>query len=119
MPKANVARIEILRLGDSLYSDGRRPAAKSTALDSAIAMTALMALGQSTFAAGDHAKGKVAFAAKCGICHETGLGANPFVGPELNGIWGRLAASVPNHTKYSDGLKKLRETGDKLIADPT
>ena len=89
-------------------------------------MTALMALGQSTFAAGDHAKGKVAFAAKCGICHETGLGANPFVGPELNGIWGRLAASVPNYTKYSDGLKKLRETGfvwtqenlDKLIADP-
>ena len=45
-----------------------------SALHSAIAMTALMA--QSTFAAGDHAKGKVAFAAKCGICHETGLGAN-------------------------------------------
>ena len=37
-----------------------------SALHSAIAMTALMA--QSTFAAGDHAKGKVAFAAKCGIC---------------------------------------------------
>ena len=36
------------------------------------------------------------------------------------------AASVPNYTKYSDGLKKLSETGfvwtqenlDKLIADP-
>ena len=41
-----------------------------SALHSAIAMT----LGQSTFAAGNHAKGKVAFAAKCGICHETGLG---------------------------------------------
>ena len=47
-----------------------------------------------------------------------GSWSQPVLGPELNGICGRLAASVPNHTKYSDGLKKLRETGDKLIADP-
>jgi cytochrome c len=89
-------------------------------------MTALMALGGSALAAGDAAKGKADFAARCAICHQTGLGANPFVGPELNGIVGRDPASVPNFTRYSDGLKKLRESGfvwtekdmDKWIANP-
>jgi cytochrome c len=92
----------------------------------AVAMTAFMALGGSAFAAGDAAKGKAAFAAKCAICHQAGLGANPFVGPELNGIVGRDAASVANYTMYSDALKMLRESGfvwteenmDKWIADP-
>ena len=92
----------------------------------AVAMTALIPLDGSAFAAGDAAKGKAAFAVKCAICHQAGLGANPFVGPELNGIVGRDAASVPNYTKYSDGLKKLRRSGfvwteedmDKWIADP-
>ena len=42
----------------------------------------------------------------CATCHQEGLGANPFVGPELNGIVRRDAASVANYTKYSDGLKK-------------
>ena len=91
----------------------------------ALAMTVLTALGGSAFAAVDGAKGKAAFATKCAICHQEGLGANPFVGPELNGIVGRDAASVANFTKYSDGLKKLRESGfvwtdenmDKWIAD--
>jgi cytochrome c2 len=56
-------------------------------------------------------KARWAFAAKCGICHETGLGANPFVGPELNGIWGHFAASVPNYTKYSDGFEEAERLG--------
>jgi cytochrome c len=92
----------------------------------AIAVAAMLAIGGSAFAAGNAAKGKAAFAAKCASCHQEGLGANPFVGPELNGIVGRDAASVANFTKYSDGLKKLRESGfiwteenmDKWIADP-
>ena len=92
----------------------------------AVAVATSMALGGSAFATGDAAKGKAAFAANCATCHQEGLGANPFVGPELNGIVGRDAASVANYTKYSDGLKKLRELGfvwteenmDKWIADP-
>ena len=98
----------------------------SSGLRFALAITVLTVFGGSAFAAGDAAKGKAAFAAKCAICHQEGLGANPFVGPELNGIVGRDAASVANFTKYSDGLKKLRESGfvwtdenlDKWIADP-
>ena len=92
----------------------------------AVAMAALMALEGLAFAAGDAAEGKTAFAAKCAICHQAGLGASPFVGPELNAIVGRDAASVANYTRYSNGLKKLRDSGfvwteenmDKWIADP-
>ena len=91
----------------------------------AVAITALMAFGGSAFAAGDADKGKAAFA-KCSICHQAGLGAKPFVGPELNGIVGRDAASVANYTMYSAGMKKLGDSGlvwteeniDKWITDP-
>jgi cytochrome c len=91
----------------------------------AVAMTALMAFGGSALAQGDATKGKAAFA-KCAICHQAGLGAEPWVGPELNGIVGRKAASVANYTMYSAGMKKLGDSGwvwteeniDKWIADP-
>ena len=74
---------------------------------------------------GDAAKGKAAFA-KCGICHQVGPGAKTLVGPQLNGIVGRKAASVSDYTMYSAGMKKLGEQGfvwneqniDKWIADP-
>jgi cytochrome c len=86
---------------------------------------ALIVLGGSAFAAGDAEKGKAAFA-KCGICHQVGPGAKTLVGPELNGIVGRKAASVADFPSYSAGMKKLDESGfvwteeniDKWIADP-
>ncbi|MGH6749270.1 MAG: c-type cytochrome [Methyloceanibacter sp.] len=76
------------------------------------------------FAEGDATKGKAAFA-KCGICHQVGPGAKTLVGPELNGIVGRKAASVADYP-YSAGMKKLGADGwvwteeniDKWIADP-
>jgi cytochrome c len=75
-------------------------------------------------AEGDAAKGKAAFA-KCGICHQVGPGAKTLVGPELNGIVGRKAASVADYP-YSAGMKKLSDSGwvwteeniDKWITDP-
>ena len=85
---------------------------------------ALMALSGPALAEGDATKGKAAFA-KCGICHQVGPGAKTLVGPELNGIVGRKAASVADYP-YSPGMKKLGEEGftwtdehiDKWIADP-
>jgi cytochrome c len=82
-------------------------------------------LGGSAFAAGDAEKGKAAFA-KCAICHQIGAGAKNGVGPELNGIVGRKAASVADYPTYSAGMKKLgadsyvwtEENIDKWIADP-
>jgi cytochrome c len=55
-----------------------------------------------------------------------GPGAVTVVGPELNGIIGRKAASIANYPMYSDGLKLLGELGvvwteanlDRWIANP-
>ena len=90
-----------------------------------VAVVALFALTAPVHAEGDAAKGKEAFA-KCAICHQVGPGAQNLVGPELNGIVGRKAASVASYTMYSAGMKKLGEEGftwteaniDKWISDP-
>jgi cytochrome c len=87
-------------------------------------LVALVAVSGPAFAAGDAAKGKAAFA-KCGICHQVGPGAKTLVGPELNTVVGRKAASIPDYP-YSPGMKKLGEQGwvwtpeniDKWTADP-
>ena len=89
------------------------------------AAVALFALSATAFAQGDATKGKAAFA-KCGICHQVGPGAKTLVGPELNGVVGRKAASVADYSMYSAGMKKLGEQGfvwdeqnlDKWITDP-
>lgn len=86
----------------------------------------LVALSGPAFAEGDATKGKAAFA-KCAICHQLGPGAKTLVGPELNGVVGRKAASVADYASmYSPGMKKLGEQGfvwtpeniDKWIANP-
>jgi cytochrome c len=90
-----------------------------------ISAVVLVALSGPSFAEGDATKGKAAFA-KCGICHQVGPGAKTVVGPELNGIVGRKAASVADYAMYSAGMKKLGADGyvwteeniDKWIADP-
>jgi cytochrome c len=84
----------------------------------------LVALAGPASAGGDAAKGKEAFA-KCAICHEVGPGAKTLVGPELNGIVGRKAASVEGYS-YSPGMKKLGEASfvwteeniNRWISDP-
>ena len=89
-----------------------------------LAAVTLIALSGPASAAGDAAKGKEAFA-KCAICHQIGPGAKTLVGPELNGIVGRKAASVEGYP-YSPGMKKLGDEGfvwteaniDKWITDP-
>jgi len=70
---------------------------------------AFVAMTAPAFAAGDVEAGKAAFA-KCGICHQVGPNAQTLVGPELNGIVGRKAASVADYP-YSPGMKKLGEEG--------
>lgn len=89
-----------------------------------VAAVALFALSTPAQAQGDAAKGKAAYA-KCAICHQIGPGAQNGVGPELNNIVGRKAASVAGFT-YSPGMVKLGGEGytwteanlDKWIADP-
>lgn len=77
----------------------------------AIGVGLLVALSGPAFAAGDAAKGKEIFATTCGLCHQVGEGAKTLVGPELNGVVGRPAASIADFPGYSEGMKKLGAGG--------
>ena len=62
---------------------------------------------------------------KCAVCHQVGQGAKNRVGPQLNGIFGRVAGTVDG-VKYSesmtrmgnDGLVWTTETLDAYIENP-
>jgi cytochrome c len=53
--------------------------------------------------AGDPKAGATVFK-KCQACHAVGENAKNKVGPELNGLFGRAAGSVPDY-KYSEAMK--------------
>lgn len=65
----------------------------------AIALAAVVAVGvygsSASRAEGDAAKGKAAFVRQCAICHTTEKGGDNRVGPNLFGIVGRKAGTVP------------------------
>ena len=52
---------------------------------------------------GNAERGSEVFA-KCSGCHQVGKGAENGIGPHLNGIFGRRAASVADDFRYSKGL---------------
>ncbi len=92
---------------------------------SALILTAVLAAGGGWSAElGDPDKGAVVFR-KCTSCHEIGADARNRIGPQLNGIFGRAAGSVPE-VKYSasmlragsDGLIWTQETLDAYIENP-
>ena len=60
---------------------------------------------------GDPAAGEKVFA-KCRVCHQIGEGAKTAVGPELNGVVGRKAGSVPGYS-YSTANKSSGITWDE------
>jgi cytochrome c len=69
-------------------------------------LIAALAIAPAAARAGDKADpaaGAKTFAA-CSICHRVGEGAENVVGPELNGIVGRKAGSVPSFA-YSEAMK--------------
>ncbi len=63
----------------------------------------LLIASMATGLADDVEKGEKSFK-KCLICHAIGPGAQNKVGPELNGLDGRRAGTVPNYS-YSDANK--------------
>lgn len=83
-------------------------------------LTLLLAAGAGATAA-DPASGARIFK-KCQACHAVGEGAQNKVGPELNGLFGRQAGSVPDYS-YSDanktsGIVWTEETFAAYIRDP-
>jgi len=58
----------------------------------------------------DAASGEKVFR-KCQACHAVGEGARNKVGPQLNGIVGRQAASVEGYRYSKPAVEKAAETG--------
>jgi cytochrome c len=75
-----------------------------------------LALLSTAASAGDAANGKTVFG-RCAICHTVQKGGAIGLGPNLFGVAGRKAASLPNFT-YSAALKNsgITWTPDKLKA---
>jgi cytochrome c len=57
--------------------------------------------------------GKAVFA-QCRICHQVGEGAKNVVGPQLNGIFGRTAGTVPGFS-YSTANKQSAVVWDDSV----
>jgi len=70
---------------------------------------------------GDPAAGEKVFA-KCRVCHQIGEGAKNAVGPELNGVVGREAGSVPGYgystANKSSGITWDEATLKRYLKDP-
>ncbi|MTI43347.1 cytochrome c [Roseibium hamelinense] len=75
-----------------------------------IAGAAFLALSAQASAEGDAAAGESVFR-KCQACHAVGEGARNKVGPQLNGVVGREAASVEGYRYSKAAMEKAPETG--------
>ena len=94
------------------------PAAPAATAEQAKAIAAALPAPYNT---ADLANGEAKFA-QCRSCHTPTQGGGNLVGPNLWGVFGRKAASIPDFN-YSDGLKSSGITWDaaqldKWIADP-
>lgn len=74
-----------------------------------IAVLILAAAPLAAQAEGDPAAGEKSFR-KCSACHQVGEGATNKVGPVLNGVVGRAAATAPEF-KYSKAMAEQGEAG--------
>ena len=68
-----------------------------------VALSTVLVLASLPALAGDPKAGAQVFK-KCQACHAVGEGARNKVGPELNGIFGREAGSIPDYN-YSDAME--------------
>jgi len=86
-----------------------------------ISAAALTLVATQALAAGDVAEGQKVFG-KCKICHTVDKGGKNLVGPNLYGILGRKAATMPGFA-YSKSLAEMNVTWDEAnlaqyLADP-
>jgi cytochrome c len=88
-----------LGLSGKIGMDRGVNAIRSTAL----IVLMLAACASWAHAAGDASAGEAKFKV-CRTCHQIGENARNFVGPELNGVVGRKAGTVPGYN-YSDANK--------------
>src|SRR5260370_27148002 len=86
-----------------------------------IITTVLIAGSSVPSMAQDAQKGKIVFNV-CLVCHAIGPGAQNKIGPELNGLDGRRAGTVPNFdysdTNKNSGIVWNEETFEEYIKNP-
>jgi cytochrome c len=75
----------------------------------AFAAAGLLAFAGS--ASADANSGKTIFTAQCGVCHSATKGAGPKVGPNLFGVYGRVAGTGAGFS-YSPAMKTAGLTWD-------
>lgn len=75
----------------------------------ATSLVGMIGMAQQGFAA-DAAAGEKLFQHKCKVCHRIGSGASNFVGPELNGLDGRVIGSVAGYN-YSTADEEKKKAG--------
>lgn len=71
-----------------------------------VGLLALLAIGQSPVHASDIAAGQAAFVRQCALCHTIDKGGPNRFGPNLFGIVGRKAGTVPGF-HYSSAFKTV------------
>ncbi len=86
-----------------------------------VVSAALIVMSMGSAVAQDVQKGENSFK-KCLVCHAIGPGAKNKIGPELNGLDGRKAGTVPDYN-YSDANKNSgivwdEATFKEYIKDP-
>lgn len=91
------------------------PAATKPAELSEAEQKAILASLPAPYSAGDLRNGKAKFA-QCAACHTITPGGPNLTGPNLHGVFGRKAGSLPNYN-YSAALKKADFTWDAAHLD--
>ena len=88
---------------------------RATGFAGVVALAILAATG-AVHAQGNAENGEDIFK-KCRACHLVGEGAKDTVGPNLNGVIGRKAATGETYKTYSDNIKDLGAKG--MVWDET
>lgn len=82
----------------------------------ALALTAAMPAAAGSATTGSATSGRQLYEQRCAMCHATKNGRSSTLGPDLNGVMGRRAASADGFS-YSPALKKSGLIWDRASLD--
>jgi cytochrome c len=110
------------RLATGLFGIAALAALAAVSAAISVAVAAAPAPVPAPASAGDATKGKIVFA-RCAMCHKADRAIAGGIGPNLAGVYRRMAGRLPGYT-YSPAMKASRLTWDdatlsRFLAAPT